>query len=502
MEGSAENEIRGKWFVFAFFGLLLVVMLSDLVSIAAGITPPGRRYNPAPLSLTPTDLKLGTVGTKLENFFEGRSLLYHGTGALYNEWIYQATGRLPGLVEGKDHWLFLCSNVTEINSPDRDSLVGNNLRFIGEVERRMQARGIQLFVVLTPDRSRVYPQRVYGADPAPPQRASFLPLIAERLTSAGIQVVNLTSIFQSEVSEGRDTFFQEDHHWNHHGSEVAANEVASRVKERCDLRVVEPARTFATTEAMESGSPRRSLVTLLKFRKESPVESRFLTDQRVIEFNPSWESLGPGADTGAGIVFESSFGKYGFPQYLERKLGAKLDSIVEPGNGSVFAVSRFLTEKAPAKEPYRFAVWEIPEYHLIEGLENQGWGVPIVLPDPFSSEDDDILSRAARFEMSGMTTRGRRLETLVSNPSLKLFFPEAVDRVRVRCMIKGNEKRGQIRCVGSPDSGLLLLTKTETPVNYDLRLDQAAKVIKLDLVLPESGYRILNLEIEGALSQP
>ena len=101
-----------------------------------------------------------------------------------------------------------------------------------------------------------------------------------------------------------------------------------------------------------------------------------------------------------------------------------------------------------------------------------------------------------------MTTRGRRLETLVSNPSLKLFFPEAVDRVRVRCMIKGNEKRGQIRCAGSPDSGLLLLTKTETPVNYDLRLDQAAKVIKLDLVLPESGYRILNLEIEGALSQP
>lgn len=502
MESSVTDPRRRKWFVYAFFGFLLAVMLGDLVSVSVGIKPPGRRYNPAPFAFSWADLKLGTFGTKLEAFFEGRSLMYHGTGALYNEWIYRLTGRLPGLVEGRDRWLFLRSNVTEISTADRDSLVEDNARLIGEVNGRMVSRGIRLVVVLTPDRSRVYPQCAYGEIPAPLQRASFLPMMEERLASAGIEVVNLTPVFQREVAEGRETYFSEDHHWNHHGSEVAANEVAARVKALCDLSGVEPDRTFAMTETLEPGSPRRSLVTLLKFRKESPVESRFLTKQRVVTFDPSWESLDLGDQTGAGIVFESSFGKYGFPQYLEMKIGAKLDSIIEPGNGSVFAVSRFLTETDPTREQYRFAVWEIPEYHLIEGLENQGRGIPIVLPDPFSREDEERLVPAAKFDFKGMTKRGRRLETQIPDPLLEISFPEPVDRVRIHCRIQGNAKRGQILCPGSADSGLLLLTRTQAPMNYDLRLEKATKVVKLKLLFPESGYRLLNLELKGTLSKP
>jgi hypothetical protein len=429
-------------------------------------------------------------------------LVYHSWGAFYNEWIFRLTGRLPGLVVGKDHWLFLRSNVTELGARERDGRVGENLDFIREVEERMAARGIMLFVVLTPDRSRVYPERVYGDGPVPPQRAAFLPQIEEQLESAGIEVVCLTSTFRKEVLEGRDTYFSEDHHWNHHGSEMAAKEVAGRLKRKCDLVGVPGPRSFSVSEEMVAGSPRRSLVTLLKFRKESPVESRFLRVQRVVEFTPSWEALDQGDGTAAGIVFESSFGKYGFPQYLEMNLDAKVDSIVEPGNGSVFAISRFLVETASDEESYRFAVWEIPEYHLVEGLVNQGLGSPIVLPDPFPASDAQRLAPAKGIEVSGMIAKGRRYETRVPDTSMEITFDEPVDRIRVRCKIQGNEKRGQILCRSSVDSGQLLLTKTEQPVTYDFRLDEATDRVALSLVFPESGYRILNLEVEGALSKP
>ena len=492
----------GNWLVYAFFAFVLSIPVGDLIFTETGTALPGRRFNPTALGLEWSDLGLGTAGSKLESYFEGRSLVYHLTGALYNEWIYQLTGRLPGLVVGKDNWLFLRSNVTEISPGERDDRLQENVLFIREVEKRMASRGIKLFVVLTPNRSRVSPERVYGERPAPPVREAFLPSFERLLTSEGIRVANLSQAFRQEISAGREVFFSEDHHWNHHGSEVAAIEVVSMLRRECNLDDAARARNFSLKEESVAGSPRRSLVTLLKFRKEGALESRFLREQRVVEFTPSWETLDRGDGTGAGIVFESSFGKYGFPQYLEMNLDAKLDSIVEPGNGSVFAISRFLAETPPEKESYRFAVWEIPEYHLLEGLANQGLGFPIVLPDPFRPEDQEPLFPALNIRVSGMSVKGRRYETRTPDTGMEVAFDQPVDRLRLRCRIQGNGKRGQILCEGSVDSGQLLLTKTENSVSYDFRLTEATEEVRFSLVFPEPGYRILDLTVEGGLSNP
>ena len=93
----------GNWLVYAFFAFVLSIPVGDLIFTETGTALPGRRFNPTALGLEWSDLGLGTAGSKLESYFEGRSLVYHLTGALYNEWIYRLTGRLPGLVVGKDN---------------------------------------------------------------------------------------------------------------------------------------------------------------------------------------------------------------------------------------------------------------------------------------------------------------------------------------------------------------------------------------------------------------
>ena len=488
------------WLPLVFLVLLLFVPLVDIAAVVTGYVPPGRRYQDLKLELGSSDFVSGSFGAKIEEYFQGRSVLYHGTGAFYNECVFRLTGRVPGMETRPGGWLFQKSNLTELESETVDERVNSNRDFVLEVRRRCIAPETKLLIAIIPNRSRLYSDLAFPDGEPRPERESFLPRQVAAFSDAGILTINLMEVLSHEVERGRDVFFAEDHHWNFHGSQVAAAEVARWLGTKVDTSGKDPAREYTIVSKLDTESPNRSFTTLLKFRKKSQVESEFLHDQEILDITPDWKEMAPHGAQGAGLVLESSFGMFGFSQFLEESLGVKIDSHVDPGNGSVFALAHYLSLNSAYSDPYPFLLWVIPEYHLLDGLVNQGAGSKIKLPEPFSEEEcsDMVMPDSVKFR--GIRKVRRKYITESSQPRIDLSFPEPVSGVRLSFRCVGGAKRGQILCPPDSDSGLLLFPRTKEPIHYDLRFTEPKRQVEIKLLFfSGEEYLMRDFEVSGIL---
>lgn len=478
--------------------LLLLLPIVDFVFPKLGFEPVGRRYAPTTLVAGWQDVLQGRIGGKVEEFFENRSFLFHGTGAIYNEAIFRITGRIPGLRASDDDWLFLRSNLDELEAGTVDELVAENVEFIREAQFQLKQRNQKLFVVLIPDRGRLYPGKGYSRGEEPPNRARFLPDLADALGRAGIANLDLTEAFEQEVEAGRDPFFEVDHHWSFDGSKAAAKSVADWLGGAIQIPTQPPARELEITRSFESETPHRSLVTLLKFAKESRSERVFLRGQATESILPSYPELIPNDESprGAGITLESSFGMFGFPQYLGEALGTSIDAIVEPGNGSVYSMARYLTEPG-VDDLHPFVVWVIPEYHLVEGLRNQGAGRSVRLPSPFSQRQLEDSVKPREVSADGAREEGKVWKMQRNFARFVFEFQRPVEGVRLNFSCEGGRKRGQIFCPPSTDEGLLVFAGTPGRKDYDFRLTEPSRRVEVGLLINESGVEIRRLRAAG-----
>jgi len=477
---------------------LALIPVLDLVLPAVGIEPSGRRFSPSALEVRLPDLVNGRFGEKVESFFQDRSFIVHGSGARYNEWVYRLTGRLPGLRVGGGNWLFLRSHLDELERESAATRVAENTEFIKWADEKCLLPEQQLFVVFIPDRGRLYPDIAFSDGVPPENRRLFLSEATDALKEEGIAVLDLTETFRKEVEAGRDPFFDVDHHWNYHGSKVAADAVSEWLFSQTKIPDHSPLRKFSVSTAVVDGSPNRSLVTLMKWRKKSQMEQRFLRKQEILSIRPTLAEMTPddANPTGSGITLESSFGLFGFPQFLEQSLGARIDSIVEPGNGSVYSMARYVSG-GDLSEQHSFVLWVIPEYHLIEGLKNQGAGRLVKFPEPFTADEFEFAKRAQDIRVDGLSASGRDWEVEKRKSRVHLKFDQPVSGIQLSFRCVGGVKRGQIFCPPSAEEGLLVFAGTPEIMSYDFRLDQAAREVEVELLINESGVSLRRLRAYG-----
>lgn len=92
-------------------------------------------------------------------------------------------------------------------------------------------RGIQLIVVLIPEKEQVYRAAIPAS--ALPPGAEIPPSVLWRLTDElerqGVTTVNLLPPFQAATAEGIRVYWQDDTHWNVTGIQIAADLVAQRL---------------------------------------------------------------------------------------------------------------------------------------------------------------------------------------------------------------------------------------------------------------------------------
>jgi len=107
---------------------------------------------------------------------------------------------------------------------------------IVDFQKQLKARGIDLLMVPVPPKAAIYPEKIVpGFNMAREDAAPLLHRFYEELRTAGIDVLDLTSLFvQNRDGERGGVFCKTDSHWSGFGCTLAAQAIAEKVRGRLE----------------------------------------------------------------------------------------------------------------------------------------------------------------------------------------------------------------------------------------------------------------------------
>ena len=166
-------------------------------------------------------------------------------------------GKSCGREEAKpeDKWLFYRQDVEFLVQPSpldvRSAKLDNPVKAIERFRDQLKAKGVELLVVITPGKPSIYTERLTGRDENAAGTAANLEnsvgfqshgkKILDSLTRAGFNTVDLYTPLltaKSRDSEEGPLYLNDDTHWTPRGAELAAAEIAKKVREMVDAGTV------------------------------------------------------------------------------------------------------------------------------------------------------------------------------------------------------------------------------------------------------------------------
>jgi hypothetical protein len=168
-------------------------------------------------------------------------------------------GKSCGREEAKpeDKWLFYRQDVEFLVQPSpldvRSAKLDNPVKAIEKFRDQLKAKGVELLVVVTPGKPSIYTERLTGKNSDAAGNAgvaengnaaglqSHGKKILDSLTRAGFNTVDLYTPLLAAKS--RDSiegalYLNDDTHWTPRGAELAAGEIAKKVREMVDAGTV------------------------------------------------------------------------------------------------------------------------------------------------------------------------------------------------------------------------------------------------------------------------
>ena len=162
-------------------------------------------------------------------------------------------GKSCGREEAKseDKWLFYRQDVEFLVQPSpldvRSAKLDNPVMAIERFRDQLKAKGVELLVVITPGKPSIYTERLTGRDSRVAGAENVAGLqshgkkILDSLTRAGFNTVDLYTPLlaaKSRDSEEGPLYLNDDTHWTPRGAELAAGEIAKKVREMVDAGTV------------------------------------------------------------------------------------------------------------------------------------------------------------------------------------------------------------------------------------------------------------------------
>jgi len=137
---------------------------------------------------------------------------------------------------GRDGWLFFRGDLMYLLSGDlRDQPDGKNpWPAIIDFRDQLQARDVDLLLVVIPTKAEVYPEKLsqYASGADGPWVAPYCRKLLSELDEAGVQVVDLLPAFMAERDQAEEPLYMpQDTHWTNRGVRLAAELIARRVGE-------------------------------------------------------------------------------------------------------------------------------------------------------------------------------------------------------------------------------------------------------------------------------
>jgi hypothetical protein len=169
-------------------------------------------------------------------------------------------GKSCGREEAKpeDKWLFYRQDVEFLVQPSpldvRSAKLDNPVKAIEKFRDQLKAKGVELLVVITPGKPSIYTERLTGRDSqvagasgvdAAVGNAAGLQShgkkILDSLTRAGFNTVDLyTPLLAAKADDDKlgALYLNDDTHWTPRGAELAAAEIAKKVREMVGAGIV------------------------------------------------------------------------------------------------------------------------------------------------------------------------------------------------------------------------------------------------------------------------
>jgi len=156
-------------------------------------------------------------------------------------------GKSCGREEAKpeDKWLFYRQDVEFLVQPSpldvRSAKLDNPVKAIERFRDQLKAKGVELLVVITPGKPSIYTERLTGCDENAAGLQSHGKKILDSLTRAGFNTVDLyTPLLAAKADDDKlgALYLNDDTHWTPRGAELAAAEIAKKVREMVDAGTV------------------------------------------------------------------------------------------------------------------------------------------------------------------------------------------------------------------------------------------------------------------------
>ncbi|MBW2529003.1 MAG: hypothetical protein JRI23_32805 [Deltaproteobacteria bacterium] len=310
----------------------------------------------------------GRAGIKFERDLMNRSYAGRWLTAHHNELVYRLTRRsTPASWLGRDNWLFVTQRVREFHRFHWDGLLRFDVDAIEKVHREVERHGAHLVVALVPDRARIYPDKAYHGGRMPAGKQAFLPQLERLLSDRGIPVIDLTEALQRLRDQGTAPFYSDDHHWTSSGAEAAAKAIVAGLPSELATIVAPTEKTprFEVTWNRKDRS-KSSLTRKLGFWPEGDLESSFRIVVPRAKHSGRRVKRWPGT---CATYWSTSYGLFGSPESFTNEVRCPVRTVYKGGRGSGWAPLRDIPKlrKAGDLGGKHLIVWEIPEYHLVEG---------------------------------------------------------------------------------------------------------------------------------------
>ena len=272
----------------------------------------------------------------------------------------------PRVREGKNDWLFL--NDELVVHPNRVPNAESRAKEIIEIEHRLASRGIELLIVLVPDKSRIEPEFLGSQHRA----TTFTNRVNDwerTLTHNNIDVLNLSDTLSVAKQGGVSPFLRTDTHWSEQGAEVAAKTVAKKIQ----LLKITPSPAQSTQIISEVNEIRPGdLVKLagidwLPMRLQPKVEvvrrSNFKSEPMPSKTqSKEMDDLFGDANLPNIVLIGTSFSRTSeFISYLERQLNTKIGNFAMDGGDFSGSAKGYFNSLAFKDTPPKLIIWEIPE---------------------------------------------------------------------------------------------------------------------------------------------
>jgi hypothetical protein len=147
---------------------------------------------------------------------------------------------------GQDDWLFYRPGVRYLAGSVRKSTAlldglqqeptaantwQNTLLIIREFREQLQERGIELLVVPVPGKASIHPDRLTSRyEGASASLRSPTEDFIDALRDAGVEVVDLFTVFRQARVNGMTAYLEQDTHWTPEGAELAAQTVGDHLR--------------------------------------------------------------------------------------------------------------------------------------------------------------------------------------------------------------------------------------------------------------------------------